>query len=866
MDLERLLSRWRAEPTIYGNIAEWRNIDPKHAQFKPFPKDLLPGLSQVLKDQGIKYLYIHQYETWKFAKEGKNVIIVTGTASGKSLAYNLPVLDTLLRQEDTRALYLFPTKALGQDQYNELHGLLIEVEKKTHKSDSISGIDEFSEYFSLPVGVYDGDTKPKDRPSIRDNARIIITNPDMLHMGILPHHTRWADFFSHLLYVVIDETHVYRGVFGSHVANVIRRLKRIASFYGAAPKFFLTSATIANPIELGEKLIEASITLVDQDGSSRGSRNFLIYNPPIINEDLSLRRSALLESVRLADDLLHYDVQTIVFGRSRRSVELILTYLREKFGSKELIGSGSQEIHFDPEIIRGYRSGYLPEERRAIEHGLRTGKVRTVVATNALELGIDIGKMSASVLAGYPGTIASTWQQAGRAGRGENPSLVILVTTASPLDQFLAHNPEYFFSLDPENALINPDNLLILLSHIRCALFELPFKEVDTFGNLSSRDLAEFLDLLLEEGVVHKSGEKYFWMSDSYPADHISLRVASPSRIMLQIQRDGRWITIGEVDRESAPWLVHPQAVYLQESQMFLVDDLDLERGIAQLQQSSVDYYTIPKVNTNIDLISEISNLETPGGTKGYGEILVTSLVTGYRKVRWFTHEQLGVEELELPPNQLNTMGYWLSISPLIVEKLRMNGLWSNDTNTYGSNWLKQRDRARARDNYQCQVCGVEEKTRTHHVHHKIPFRQFDSPLMANQLSNLVTLCPACHYRVESAVRLRSGLSGLAYILNNIAPIFLMCDSRDLGVHSDPLSPLTNGNPTIILFERIPAGIGFSQRLFELHDSLIKNAYNLVNKCPCKEGCPSCVGPAGENGMGGKKETLAILSLLIHQE
>ncbi len=867
MNLDSLLSHWRAEPTIYGNISEWRKIESRSAHFKPFPKNIYPGLSQVLKDRGIKNLYYHQYSTWELAKNGRNVIIVTGTASGKSLAYNLPILDILLRQENARALYLFPTKALGQDQYNELHSLIEDIIKNNRVSINEAGEKQHYEHFSLPVAVYDGDTKPNDRPAIRENARIVITNPDMLHMGILPHHTRWAEFFSNLRYIVIDELHVYRGVFGSHVANVIRRIKRIAKFYGATPQFFLTSATIANPVELGEKLLEETVSLVDQDGSSQGPRNFLIYNPPIVDEELGLRRSSLLECVRLTEDLIHYDVQTIVFGRSRRSVELILTYLRQNLSAKDQ-GFSTKQVQpsNEHEIIRGYRSGYLPAERRVIENGLRTGEVRTVVATNALELGIDIGAMSASVLAGYPGTIASTWQQAGRAGRGEDPSLVILVTTASPLDQFLAHNPDYFFGQPPEKALINPDNLLILLAHLRCALFEIPFQEGETYGDLPGEEVGEFMDLLLNEGVVHKSGGKFFWMSDHYPADRISLRVASPSKILLQINQNDNWITIGEVDYESAPWLVHPQAIYLQESRMYLVDDLNLERGIARLHQISMDYYTVPKVNTNIELISESTRTETSGGAKAFGEILVTSQVTGYRQVKWFTHEQLGVGELELPANELNTMGYWSSINTETIDLLRQNGLWSNDPNNYGSSWEKQRDRARARDDYRCQVCSVEEQDRAHHVHHKSPFRQFDSPEIANQLSNLVTLCPSCHRRVEAAVRLRSGLSGLAYVLNHIAPIFLMCDVRDLGVYSDPQSPLADGNPAIVLYERIPAGIGFSQRLFEIHDSLLRSAYGLVSKCPCNDGCPSCVGPAGENGTGGKNETLALLSVLINQE
>ncbi|MFC1922403.1 DEAD/DEAH box helicase [Chloroflexota bacterium] len=833
----------------------------------PFPTEIHHGLSQVLTERGIKNLFLHQYKTWEYAKSGQNVIVVTGTASGKSLAYNLPVLDNLLRQENSRALYIFPTKALGQDQLNELHSLINDVIENIQLPINEVGSKQDFQRLSIPAAVYDGDTKPNDRPAIRENARIVITNPDMLHMGILPHHTRWAEFFSNLQYIVIDEIHAYRGVFGSHVANVIRRIKRIARFYGSTPQFFLTSATIANPVELGEKLLEEPVSLVDQDGSSRGPQNFLIYNPPIVDEELGLRRSSLLECVRLTGDLLAYDVQTIVFGRSRRSVELILTYLRQNINANEQ-GLSTKQVQLSKshEIIRGYRSGYLPAERRAIENGLRSGEVRTVVATNALELGIDIGAMSASVLAGYPGTIASTWQQAGRAGRGEDPSLVILITTASPLDQFLAHNPDYFFDRSPEEAFINPDNLLILLAHLRCALFEIPFQVGASFGDLPCEQVGEFMELLLNEGVVHKSGEKFFWMSDHYPADGISLRVASPSKILLQINQDDKWITIGEVDYQSGPWLVHPQAIYLQESQMYLVDDLDLERGIAQLHQISVDYYTVPKVNTNIELISETARTETPGGTKAFGEILVTSQVTGYRLVKWFTHEQLGVGELELPANELNTMGYWSSINPETIDMLRQNGLWSNDPNNYGASWANQRDRARARDDYRCQVCGTAEQDRAHHVHHKSPFRQFDSPIIANHLSNLVTLCPSCHRRVETAVRLRSGLSGLAFVLNHIAPIFLMCDVRDLGVYSDPQSPLANGNPAIVLYERIPAGIGFSQRLFEVHDSLIASAYGLVSKCSCNDGCPSCIGPAGENGIGGKQETLALITVLSNQE
>ncbi len=721
--------------------------------------------------------------------------------------------------------------------------------------------------FPINLGVYDGDTKPKDRPGVRDNSRILVTNPDMLHLGILPHHTRWVEFFSELQYVIIDEIHTYRGVFGSHVANVIRRLKRISKFYGAKPRFILTSATIANPKEFAQKLIEEKIQLVDQDGSARGPINFLVYNPPVVNEELGLRRSTLLESVRLAEDLYTYDIQTIIFGRSRRNIELILTYLRQNLNLIEKKKEGIESTTGkEVNTIRGYRSGYLPKERRAIEDGLRSGKVRTVVATNALELGIDIGEMSASILAGYPGSIASTWQQAGRAGRGEQPSLVVFVTTASPLDQFFAQNPGYFFERSPESALINPDNLLILLAHLRCALFELPFQDEEVFGDFPRDSLKELLDILAQQGQVHFSNNKYFWLADQYPSQDISLRVASPRKILLQIADQDTNRTIGEVDSESGPWLVHPNAIYIQESQVYLVEELDLDNGFARMSNFSSDYYTVPKVETQIDLINQESDVEIKGGNKYYGDLLVTSQVVGFRKVKWFTHEHMGAEKLDLPRNELHTVGYWISIDEKTVSELQEQGLWSNAPNNYGSNWKKQRDLTRARDEYRCQVCNRIEENQAHHVHHKIPFRQFLSAEEANQIDNLVTLCPACHRRVETVVRLRSGLAGLAYVLYNIAPIFLMCDARDLGVHSDPQSPLTDGDPAIFIYERIPAGIGFSQRLFEIHQELIRNAHNLVSLCPCRDGCPSCVGPAGENGSGGKQESLSLLSLLLDSD
>ena len=678
-------------------------------------------------------------------------------------------------------------------------------------------------------------------------------------------------FWRGLRYVVIDEVHTYRGVFGSHIANVLRRLKRVALFYGARPQFILTSATIANPAEFASQLIEEPVHLIDQDGSWRGPRHFLIYNPPIVDRDLGLRRSAMQESARLAEDLLASQVQTILFARSRRSVEILLTYLRQR----SPLSRGKQpETGEVEEMIRGYRSGYLPQERRAIERGLRQGKVRAVVATTALELGIDIGGMGAAILVGYPGTIAATLQQAGRAGRGEQAALAVLVATPDPLDQFLAAHPEYIFERSPEHVLINPDNLLILLGHLRCAAFELPFKQGDAFGKLEAGKLAEFLEFLEEQGTLHRSGAQYFWIADQYPAQAVSLRSTSANPILLRTGASpdpeaptarSESSMIGQVDPASALWMTHPQAIYLHEGQTYLVETLDLEHHVAWLHPIDSEYYTQPLRETKVDLVEEQAIEETNAASKAYGEIQVTTQVMGYRKVRWYTQENLGQDTLDLPATDLLTTGYWLALSEATVDRLREQGLWSNDPNDYGPNWAVQRERARARDGYCCQVCGAPEQGRSHDVHHKTPFRAFSSYLQANVLENLATLCPGCHRRVETAVRVRSGLAGLSQVLYYLAPFFLMCDTNDLGVHSDPQSPISGGKPTVVIYEQIPAGIGFSQRLFELHDELIRRAAELVAACPCSDGCPSCVGPAGENGLGCKRETLAILEALAQR-
>jgi DEAD/DEAH box helicase domain-containing protein len=833
MAIERILDIWKSDPAINENITAWQTRPAVSAQWVELPADLHPSITDALSYNQIIRLYSHQVLAWEHAQAGDHLVVVTGTSSGKTLCYNLPVLDRLVRQPSSRALYLFPTKALAQDQLQNLNKL---VDRMDSQADSI-----------FPK-IYDGDTPTSARSTIRTHSRLILSNPDMLHAGILPHHTIWAEFFRHLEFVVIDEVHTYRGVFGSHVANLIRRLKRIAHFYGSHPQFVLTSATIANPVDFAERLIEAPIFLIDQDGAAHGERNFLIYNPPIVNREVGLRRSALLESVRLTGDLLAQNVQSLIFSRTRRSVELILSYLRAQAK--------------DPSEVRGYRSGYLPAERREIERGLRNGSTRAVVATNALELGIDIGGVDAIVLAGYPGTIAATLQQAGRAGRKSEASLAVLVTSADALDQFLAHHPEYILSRSPEHALIQPDHILIVLNHIRCAAFELPFQKGESFGKLSAETVNSYLQYLEEAGILHQSRGQFFWMADQYPANGISLRSSSPDSVLLEVEDEDAWRTIGQVDLTSAYWMVHPEAVYLHEGQQFLVDNLDLEKKIAFLKPLNLDYYTEPMQESTVEKMSTLKIGRAAGGGKAYGELMITNQVTGFRKIKWLTREVLGTGLLDLPTTQLNTTGFWLWLDPDSVERLQAEGLWTNTPNDYGPSWPRQRIRALERDQHRCQVCGSLEINAPHHVHHKKPFRTFPSAESANQLENLITVCPSCHRKVEQAVHMRSGLAGLAYVLGKLAPLFLMCDDRDLGVTSDPQSSLADGQPVAIIYDNIPAGIGLSEQLFDLQQELVSRAFEIVSTCDCTDGCPACVGPAGENGAGGKRETLAIFSIL----
>ncbi|MGB9640252.1 MAG: DEAD/DEAH box helicase [Anaerolineales bacterium] len=853
MSLDLLLEQWQNNNAIRNDIVYWDKIPARQGWYSPFPDEVEPTLRAALSQIGIHQLYHHQQEAFRYIQENQNLLITSGTASGKSLCYNLPILNHLLHDPLTCALYLFPTKALAHDQAHKLNDLL-------------QGIPEFH-YNQKPhhtpiIGIYDGDTPQPQRQAIRQNSRLVFTNPDMLHFGILPNHPQWERFFSRLYFVVIDEIHSYRGVFGSHIANVIRRLKRIVNYYGAKPIFILTSGTISNPLDFATKLIEEPLINLAEDSSPQGEKNLLFYNPPIINTEFGLRAHPFRVAKDIIGDLLHHHSQTIVFGTSHRAVERLLIEVRQ---------SNNLEPGINPEqMIQGYRSSYLPQKRRQIEQDLKNGKIRVVITTNALELGIDIGELETALLVGFPGSIASTWQQLSRAGRKNQTSLGIILLTADPLDQYLARNPHYFQQSSPEQPLIDPDNPLILLNHLRCALAEIPFEENEPYGNAKPDLVKALLDALLYQKEAMYNKNRYFYIAHTSPQT-FSLRTNSFANLQLITENQGSEELLGLLDRESADRLVHPGAIYLHEGDTYRVMDLDFENNIAKLAPTTVEYLTNPHEESTINEFTpqkstQIQNSLGGNFRLGFGDVTVTTQVTGYSKVDWTTHQIIERVPLSLPPRSLSTKAFWLTLEKNMVEALREQGAWTAQPNKYGVGWARQKALARARDHYRCQICGVEETDRSHDVHHKIPFRHFNSAEEANRLDNLITLCRNCHQKVETNLRIQSGLAGLGYALRHIAPLFAMCDRNDLGVHIDANFKWVDRLPTILIYENIAGGIGLCWRIFGIALELIHSIYHHVQQCPCKEGCPSCTGAVSENGIGGKEETLIILSKMTGNE
>jgi len=841
MPIPDVLTALRQDPAFMRCVTAWQRIPARSARVAPWPAGLDPRLVAAARDRGIGQPYTHQAQAIEAALAGAHVVLATSTASGKTLAYNLPVLHTLLHDSAACALYLFPTKALAHDQLANLKSQIPNLES------------------SITVRPYDGDTPSAHRPAIRREARLLVTNPDMLHTGILPHHTRWARLFANLHYVVLDELHTYRGIFGGHVANLLRRLQRVCRFYGSAPCFICTSATIANPRGLAERLIEAPITLVDDDGAPQGDKVFILYNPPLVEPQLGIRRSATLAAKDIAARFLQADVQTIVFARARLTTEVLLGYLRDAVAAA---GNG-------PLAVRGYRGGYLPRERRAIERGLREGVVRGVVATNALELGVDIGQLSACVMAGYPGTIASTWQQAGRAGRRAGLSVAVLVASALPLDQYLVTHPRYFFGRPVEQALLDPDNLAVLANHLACAAFELPFEAGEPFGNFD--DAGAVLDVLAEEGALHRSNGRYTWIGEGYPAARVSLRTNTPDNVVIQDVSADPPQVIGQMDRPSAPTLIHEGAVYLHGGATYVVEDLDWEEGLARVRAAELDYYTRASATTDVRVLEVLRLDEGMRAVRACGGLLVTTRATGFRKIKRYTHEVLAWAPIDLPEQEWRTIGYWLALSEELTVRLQTAGVLTPPVD-YGPNWSAQRDAARARDGYRCRHCGASEREgRRHDVHHITPFRTFgyvrgvnDLYKLANQLENLISLCPACHRRVERTRGAHGALGGLAYLLRNLAPLYLMCDPGDLGAVVQARAPET-GLPTVTLYDRTPGGAGLSVRLYELHGDLLEAALDVVRRCPCADGCPGCVGPAGDAEAGTKELTCQLLEAVVER-
>ncbi|WP_442918206.1 DEAD/DEAH box helicase [Magnetococcus sp. PR-3] len=759
-------------------------VPAKEAVYAPFPEALDGEIVRALQGRGVEQLYSHQRASWDAVAAGEHVVVVTPTASGKTLCYNLPVLQAA-RQKKSKALYLFPTKALAQDQLAELHEL------------------NRQQALGVKVFTFDGDTPADARKAVRTKGDIVISNPDMLHQGVLPHHTKWAQFFENLAYIVIDETHTYRGVFGSHMANVLRRLKRICAFYRVKPQFILCSATIANPKALAERLLEEPVTAITESGAPAGEKTIMLWNPPVVNEDLGIRASARSQSTQLAHMAVDHGVKSIVFTRTRLMVEVITKYLKDIFDKDPR----------RPERIAAYRGGYLPTERRSVERKLREGDVNCVVATSALELGVDIGDLDCCVLNGYPGSIAATWQRLGRAGRRNQAALGVLVGASDALDQFIVRHPDFFAEASPEQARIAPDQLLILLDHVRCAAFELPFKDGEVFGGEA---LVELLGYLQEEGVLHHEGNQWHWNDDSYPANAVSLRSVSDGNFVVIDITDGGQRVVAEVDYSAAPMTLYENAIYMIQATPYQVERLDWDGRKAFVKKTKADYYTDAIDYTKLKILDQFEGEQGQAAEKGHGEVHLVRRVAGFKKIRYYTHENVGFGHIHLPDSEMHTTSLWWRIQANALEQ------------AFQDRW-----------------------------------------------------------------QALSGFLGASYALHTVAAVRIMAERGDLGravgdgqagwsatqdpnrrgalrdADGQPLKPenLTgNFEPTLFLYDSYPGGIGFTEPLYGLAEQIVQDALALVQRCDCKQGCPSCVGAVlaaeEEGGASPRSAALTVLRLL----
>ncbi|CAN5385914.1 DEAD/DEAH box helicase [soil metagenome] len=769
--IEGVLGGWLASNYVKPCLAAEKAFRDKPARFSPFPETLRPELVEALRARGVEQLYDHQARAFEAVTRlgAKAFAVATPTASGKSLCFHLPVLQKLLEEPDARALYFFPTKALARDQEASLRELM--------------------EAAGMPTGVvtYDGDTPADARRAARERSSIIVTNPDMLHTGVLPHHANWARTFQNLEYVVVDELHTYKGVFGSHVANVIRRLMRIARFHGARPKLLGATATIGNPREHASRLFgveEEDVVLIDENGAPQGERKFFLFNPPVVNAELGIRASYMKQAVMLAADLVRAKVPTIIFGGSRNSVEIMLRYLREKVASD-----------VDPSRIMAYRGGYLPETRRDIEQRLRKGDILAVVATNALELGIDIGGLDAVICAGYPGSVAGMWQRFGRAGRRGELSLCVLVASSAPLDQYLAREPEFLLGAPVEEARIDPDNVEILVQHLKCAAFEMPFRVGDTFGSLGAVETEDALRFLSHHRVLHEANGTFHWAEDAYPANNVSLRSIGWDNVVIIDQEHDK--TLAELDWRGAHTMLHEQAIYQHDGETWQVEKFDYENHKAYVRKVKPDYFTDAMTYTQIAVL-EVEAGESLRPNLGYadpasfawGEVSVVEKVVGYKKIKFQTHENSGYGDVHLPEMQMHTTATWLTLPEsfclahpagraAVIDGLRGVGL---------------------------------------------------------ALETVATLALMCEPR-DLGTSL--GDDGTGEADPSAAP------RAGKGSHANARGYA----PTMFIYEHVPGGTGLAERIFALREELLRRAEKHVARCDCPHGCPVCVGPADTGGM-----------------
>ena len=745
----------------HGDLVTGHFVFPgRDGRYAELPDGLPIALREALQSRGMTRLYAHQAQAWEAVQRGEHVVVATPTASGKSLCYTLPVVAGAMARQ-AKALYLFPTKALAQDQVAEL----LELNRAGN--------------LGLRPATFDGDTPGDQRKAIRLNGDIVVSNPDMLHQGILPHHTKWAQFFEGLQYVVIDEIHTYRGVFGSHLANVLRRLKRVCAFYGAAPQFILCSATIGNPKAHAEALIEADVTAITKSGAPCGDRHVLLWNPPMVNPDLGLRAAARSQTNKIARTAIRAGLKTLVFAQSRTMVEVLTKYLKDVFDHDPR----------KPARIRAYRGGYLPTERREAERAMRAGSIDGIVSTSALELGVDIGALDVVVLNGYPGSVAATWQRFGRAGRRQQASLGVLVANSDPLDQYVVRQPEFFAEATPEQARIAPDQPVILLDHIRCAAFELPFLRGERFGEVGP---GVYLELLAEDGVVHAEGERWEWIADSYPANAVSLRSVADGNFVVVDRTDGRQVIIAEVDFSSAPLMLYEGAIHMVQSTPFQVERLDWEGRKAFVTRTHVDYYTDAIDYTKLKVLERFDGCIAGAGGSHHGEVHVVRRVAGYKKIRYYTHENIGYGDVNLPDQEMHTSALWWQLPQAELD-------------------ARFRSRQDALDGFLGAAYAL-------HVVAKVA-----SMADAADLQKAVGSGDGAWFATSEG-RGRGQL-------------------RTVDGSAVKIEQHEHFVPTVFLYDNYPGGVGQSEPLWRRQHELVAGARELIERCDCKSGCPACVGP-----------------------